>query len=227
MQPLQYDLRCAAAKDTSIAHAAAPSNLSAKKHMVSCDFQRPNISLTQQFHRDLPAMPCKSHYNCFRHRGSQQDACSHYSANCNPRSPNPLAQRSQSSHWLTWKCTLSWQERNERKTVTAAPVVQTRFRASTPGVSLCEKNSGCRKNLMSKHHVNAAIPLRSAPLNSTLQWRTRSRTSPHSVIMSCCGECCDDVLLWWCTVVVMYCCGDVLLWWCIVVMVYCCDDVLL
>ena len=39
--------------------------LCARKHMVSCDFQRPNISLTQQFHRDQPAMPCKSHYNCF------------------------------------------------------------------------------------------------------------------------------------------------------------------
>ena len=74
MQPLQHDSRCAAAEDTSIAHAAAPSNLSAKKRRVSCDFQRPNISLTQQFHCHLQALPCKSHYNRVDHRGNQQDA---------------------------------------------------------------------------------------------------------------------------------------------------------
>ena len=86
-----------------------------RKPRVQWNFQGPNITLMQQFNCDLQALPCKSHYNCVDHRGNQQDRCSHYTASCNPRSPNPLAQHSQSSHWLTWKCTLQWQEWNERK----------------------------------------------------------------------------------------------------------------
>ena len=39
--------------------------------------------------------------------------------------------------------------------------------------------------------------------------------------------CCNDVLLWWCIVVMMYCCDDVLLWWCSVLVMYGCDYVLL
>ena len=97
------------------------------------------------------------------------------------------------------------------------------------GSRFVQENRGCRKKILTGGRVRGL------------------RTSPRRVIMSCCGDCCDDallwwhcllwwcmvscddVLLWWCTVVMMYCCGDVLLWWCIVVVVMmcCCDDVLL
>ena len=43
MQPLQYDLRCSAAKDNSITHAAAaPSNLDAATTMRSADTELQN-----------------------------------------------------------------------------------------------------------------------------------------------------------------------------------------
>ena len=43
MQPLQYDLRCSAAKDNSITHAAAaPSNLDAATTMRSADAELQN-----------------------------------------------------------------------------------------------------------------------------------------------------------------------------------------
>ena len=132
---------------------------------------------------DLHALPCKSRYNCVDHHGNQQDGCSHYAANCNSRSPNPLAQRSQSSHWLTWKCNLQWQERNERKTVTAGPVAQTRFPSSTPGATFCEKTQGSVKFPRSKHHLDAAIQLWSASteLQITLQLRRPPRQSTRSM----------------------------------------------
>ena len=44
MQPLQYDLRCSAAKDNSITHAAAaPSHLDAATTMRSADAELQNI----------------------------------------------------------------------------------------------------------------------------------------------------------------------------------------
>ena len=137
---------------------------------------------------DLHALPCKSRYNCVDHHGNQQDGCSHYAANCNSRSPNPLAQRSQSSHWLTWKCNLQWQERNERKTVTAGPVAQTRFPSSTPGATFCEKTQGSVKFPRSKHHLDAAIQLWSAStaLQITLQLRRPPRQSTRSMQPSHC-----------------------------------------
>ena len=43
MQPFQYDLRCSAAKDNSIAHAAtAPSNLDAATTMRSAETELQN-----------------------------------------------------------------------------------------------------------------------------------------------------------------------------------------
>ena len=43
MQPLQYDLRCSAAKDNSITHAAAaPSNLNAATEMRSAETELQN-----------------------------------------------------------------------------------------------------------------------------------------------------------------------------------------
>ena len=43
MQPLQYDLRCSAAKDNSITHAAtAPSNLDAATTMRSAETELQN-----------------------------------------------------------------------------------------------------------------------------------------------------------------------------------------
>ena len=47
--------------------------LCARKHRGSCDFSRPSITCTQQFHRDLPSLPRKSHYNCVEHCGNQHD----------------------------------------------------------------------------------------------------------------------------------------------------------
>ena len=44
MQPLQYDLRCSAAKDNSITHAAAaPSNLDAATTMRSAETELQKI----------------------------------------------------------------------------------------------------------------------------------------------------------------------------------------
>ena len=64
MQPLQYDLRCPAAKDNSITHAAAvPSNLDAANYNAFCSitsqtctdlrtWQHQMTTIMQQFHCD-------------------------------------------------------------------------------------------------------------------------------------------------------------------------------
>ena len=93
---------------------------------------------------------------------------------------------------------------------TPAPVAPTMFPTSMPGATLSEKTQGFMRFLPSKHHLDAAIPLRSAitalqitieirrprlqtsheaaiplqsaRLNSTLQWRTRlsaNERRPH------------------------------------------------
>ena len=87
MQPLQYDLRCPAAKDNNVTHAdAAPSNLDAAITMRSAETKLQNTKeltlqsaetelrnsrelrarmspkrrLTSQFHCDLQRLSCKS-----------------------------------------------------------------------------------------------------------------------------------------------------------------------
>ena len=59
--------------------------LYARKHKVSCDFKRPNITLQQQPHCNLQSLPCKSHYIELRRPGLQTySGSSHYSAICAP-----------------------------------------------------------------------------------------------------------------------------------------------
>ena len=88
--------------------------LCARKHRGSCDFSRPSITCTQQFHRDLPSLPRKSHYNCVEHCGNQHDrnqhdGCSHYTAICTP------------------EFNFTREDAFERKRAKAGPVAQTRF----------------------------------------------------------------------------------------------------
>ena len=144
---------------------------------------QPLQTLTQQFHCDLRPMPYKSNYNCVDQGGNQQHGCSHYSAIC------------------TLEFNFTMEDAFERTRAKTAPIAQTRFPPSTPGATLCEKTQGFLRFLTSKHHLDtlhcdlhslalqitfttasttaaisnmdAAITMRSAPLHSTLQWRTR------------------------------------------------------
>ena len=57
MQPLQYDLRCPAAKDNSITHAAAvPSNLDAAITMRSAETDHNRISTPKRKKYDFEAI---------------------------------------------------------------------------------------------------------------------------------------------------------------------------
>ena len=86
------------------------------------------------------------------------------------------------------------------------PVAQTKFPSSTPGATSCKKTQSFVRFLPSKHHLDAAVTLRSAVtalqsqknyldqgckheaaitvrsarLISTLQWRTRPGSNPRS-----------------------------------------------
>ena len=101
------------------------------------------------------------------------------------------------------------------------------FRHSTLFTSLLSSHLDSLTSLLSH------IPTLSTPLyfTSLLSFSTLVTTLCTSLISSHLWRCivvsCDDALLWWCIVVVMYCCGDVLLWWHTVVVMYCCDGVLL
>ena len=70
----------------------------------------------------------------------QSVGSSHVNAKCKPGSPNTLAQ----------------QLKSFKDHLRAA------FPPSTPGATLCEKTKGFVRFLTSKHHLDAAIPLRSA-----------------------------------------------------------------
>ena len=109
MQPLQYDLRCPAAKENSITHtAAAPTNLDAaiamrfaktelqntirhqklqlqnrpRRQRKKNDFEALFKPYHRQFHCDLRSRPCKSHYNV--DQGGNPQRCSRYNAICTP-----------------------------------------------------------------------------------------------------------------------------------------------
>ena len=74
MQPLQYDLRCPAAKDNNVMHAAAPSNLDAAITMRSAPpMAHPHVSTHMATeHCNIHAAialrsataDCKRPYNC-------------------------------------------------------------------------------------------------------------------------------------------------------------------
>ena len=94
--------------------------LGARKHKGSCGFQRPNITLTQQFHCDRPSLPCKSQKGCVN-----QDRRHKHEAAITVRSA-PL---NSTLHCRTGLSANAWR--------------QTRFPTSTPGATWCE-NIGFR-----------------------------------------------------------------------------------
>ena len=71
MQPLQYDLRCSAAKDNSITHAAAaPSNLDAATTMRSAETELQNTielrAMASEIAAPKPDLDAKLLTNPFR-----------------------------------------------------------------------------------------------------------------------------------------------------------------
>ena len=115
------------AKTDKVPHIDATRPLGARKHKGSCDFQRPNITLTQQFHCDRPSLPCKSQKGCVN-----QDRRHKHEAAITVRSA-PL---NSTLHCRTGLSANAWR--------------QTRFPTPTPGATWCE-NIGFRA--MSKHHL--------------------------------------------------------------------------
>ena len=103
------------------------------KHRVSCDSYPPSITWTNRW-------------------------SSHSAAKCKPGSPNTMAQRIFKKHLraaLTVGNTRAVNQRQPHPSHNEVP-------AWTPGATLCEKTHGFVQFQTSKHHLHAAIPLRSA-----------------------------------------------------------------
>ena len=116
---------------------------------------------------------------------------------------------------------------NRHPRAPAAPVPQMRFPPINVGNHFAWESRGFRSIQTSKRSNSIAICKQGLRNHITPASTTAAIINMDAAWHWHPPPGCDDVLLWWCIVGVMYSCGDAWLWWCVVVVMYGYGDVLL
>ena len=140
---------------------------------------RHQATFTQLWQRNLQSLPCKSNYNCVDHHCNQQELRWMQLLHCSvqPKITKPIGTAQSTISLLDMNNESAlYHDRSETNTKPTQPHPSRRrgspFHA-TPGATVCEKTLGFMRFLTPKHHLDTAVPLRSAitALQITLQLR--------------------------------------------------------